>query len=453
MQRQAKSIVTLLSGLVLSGGVAMGGMVALTTVWSMAPAAAQESGSQHKTRKVVAMRAEVLKKVQEVNALINPQDEEGKPIPGFKPDYRRALAVLDSIKAMKDNNSADLTTMWNFYAYVYLSQDNYPKALQAYEQIIALPDADPRFVSSILYNMAQLYMATEQYRKAIGIMDKWFKENEAPAPDAYILYGQAYYMLDDYKRALQPIERGVALARERNQPPKEAWYQLLRHVYYETGNKAKSLEMVEFLVKTWPKKIYFLQLAQMYGEMNQELKQLAVFEAAYKNGYLNQSKEIENLAQLYLYHGAPYKAAKIMQEGMEKGTVQKTKETWDLLARGYLNAQEYKKAVGPLNQAAQLSNDGEMYYRLAQVYLQMDDYENAIKAASSALQRGRLRRPDDVYVVRAMAEYNLHRLSDARKSFQEAAKSANSRQLAENWIKYIDGEQKRLEALRQFLAN
>src|SRR5690606_24525550 len=126
MQRQAKSILTLVSGLALSGSLILGGMVGVSSVLLSSPAAAQEGGSQHKTRKVVAMRADVLKKIQEVNALINPEDEEGKPKgDGWKPNYRGALAILDGIRAMKDNNSADLTTMWNFYAYVYLSQDNY----------------------------------------------------------------------------------------------------------------------------------------------------------------------------------------------------------------------------------------------------------------------------------------------------------------------------------------
>ena len=453
MNFKLKRVALRLPLIALVGGIALGvageGFVPLLT----AKAYAQEEGQQRSTRRVVAMSNKVLTKIQEVNALINPNDEDGKPIPNFKPDYRKALQILDEIRGWKDLNSADLTQLWNFYAYVYMSQDDYPKALQAYEQIVRIPDADPRFVTSILYNMAQLYMATEQYKKAIETLDKWFKTAESPTPDAYVLYGQAYYMLDDFKRALPPIEKAVALAKERGVEPKETWYQLLRHIYYENGDKKKSLQMVELLLRNWPKKIYWLQLAQMHAELNNEIKQLAAMEAAYRNGYLNQSRELENLAQLYLYHGAPYKAAKVLQKGMEDKIVENKKENWELLSTGWLNAQEYKKAIGPLTRAAEMSGQGEIYLRLARVYNQLDDHENTVKAVQSALKAGGLRRPDDAYILKGLAEFELNRLADAKASFRQAAKSKNSEQMATSWIKFIENEEARREEMRKFLAN
>src|SRR5690606_32294439 len=144
MNFKLKRVALRLPLIALVGGIALGvageGFVPLLT----AKAYAQEEGQQRQTRRVVAMSNKVLTKIQEVNALINPNDEDGKPIPNFKPDYRKALQILDEIRGWKDLNSADLTQLWNFYAYVYMSQDDYPKALQAYEQIVRIPDADPR---------------------------------------------------------------------------------------------------------------------------------------------------------------------------------------------------------------------------------------------------------------------------------------------------------------------
>ncbi len=415
--------------------------------------AAQDEGSGRRTRKVVAMSNRVLTKIQEVNELINPQDDKGKKKEKFKPDYKKALAVLNEIRGWDKLNSADLTQLWNFYGYVYISMDDYPRAIQAYEQILRIPDADPRFQVSIMYNLAQLYMATEQYKKTISTMDKWFKEADAPTPQAYILYGQAYYLLDDYAHAKAPVEKAIDLAKERGDQPQESWYQLIRQIYYETGEKQKALDVLDILIRNWPKRIYWLQLASMYGEMNKEKLQISAMEAAYRNGYLNQSNELVNLAQLYLYHSTPYKAAKVMQKGMKDGIIEKKQDNWELLSRGWLNAQEYKKAVGPLRQAASMSDDGKLYLRLAQVYQQLDDSKNTIEAIKLALDKGGLRRPDDAYVLKGMAEYELNRLSDARKSFVEAAKSKNSEKMANNWIKYIDKEAKRREEMRKFLEN
>lgn len=441
--------------LILSLGVAIVAAPAVTSV-VLAPTAANaqdKEGSGRRTRKVVAMSNKVLKKIQEVNALINPEDEEGKKKENFKPDFRKALSILNEVRGWDDLNSADQTQLWNFYGYVYISMDDYPRAIQAYEQILRIPDADPRFQNSIMYNLAQLYMATEQYKKTISTLDRWFKVADAPTPQAYMLYGQAYYLLDDFRRARGPVEKAIELTKERGELPQESWYQLIRHIYYELGEKEKALDIVHILIRNWPKKIYWLQLSSMYGELERDKLQLAALEAAYRNGHLNQSKELENLAQLYLYHAVPYKAGKVMQEGMKAGIIEKDEDNWELLSRGWLNAQEYQKAVEPLRQAARRSEDGELYLRLARVYSQLDDAAKSVEALELALKKGGLRRPDDAYVLKGMAEYELDRLSDAKKSFQQAAKSKNSRQMAKNWIKYIDNEAKRREEIRKFLEN
>jgi len=399
------------------------------------------------------MSNKVLTKIQEVNELINPEDEEGKKKENFTPNYNGALKVLNEVRQWDDLNSADLTQLWNFYGYVYISMDDYPRAIQSYEQILKIEDADPRFQTSIMYNLAQLYMATEQYQKTVNMLDRWFKVSEGPSPQSYLLYGQAYYLMDNFRKARQPVEQAIDLAKERGEEIQESWYQLIRHIYYELGEKQKALDVVEILVTNWPKKTYWLQLSSMYGELNNENLQLSAMEAAYRNGYLTQTKELENLAQLYLYHGVPYKAAKVIQQGLKDGAVEKTEDNWELLSRGWINAQEYAKAVEPLRQAASMSEDGDLYMRLAQVYSQLENPAKTVEAVQLALQKGGLKRPDDAYVVKGMAEFDLDRLSDARKSFQQAAKSKDSRKMAQNWIKYIDNEAKRREEIRKFLEN
>lgn len=428
------------------GGLAIGPGVSIVN-------AQEGEGSERQTRRVVAMSSKVLDRLQDVQEAVSPEDEDGNPIEGFEPDYRRAISILNEIRAMDNLNSADRTQLWNFYAFVYVSMDDYPRAIEAYEQILRIEDADPRFQNSIRYNLAQLYMATEDYRKTISTLDDWFASvgSEGITAESRVLYGQAYYMLDDFRTARGPIEEAIEMREDADKEPKENWYQLIRHIYYELDEKEKALEVVEFLLRNWPKKVYWLQLSSMYGELEQEDLQVSALEAAYRNGYLTQSRELENLAQIYLYHGVPFKAAKVVEKGMNDGDIEKTEKNWDLLARSWLNAQEYEKAVDPLREAASRSDDGETYVRLARVYSQLDNNEKVIEAGRLALREGGIDRPDDVYVLIGMAQFDLDNLEDAKKSFQEAAKSSNSRQVAQNWIKYIDNEIARRESIRKFM--
>ena len=50
-------------------------------------------------------------------------------------------------------------------------------------------------------------------------------------------------------------------------------------------------------------------------------------------------------------------------------------------------AKEQEKAVPVMAQAAELSDDGELDAQLAQIYLNMEDWDNAISAAEKAIEK------------------------------------------------------------------
>ncbi len=434
--------------LAVVGGMLFSSPVAdILPVGSMSAHAQENDKPERKTRKVVAMREKILKKIQEVQALL--EDETVADSVKFP----QARKMLDDVRGEKDLNSAELSTMWNFYAYLYLSQDDYPKAIGAYEKMIAIEDAEPRMITNIMYNLAQLYMATEQYQKSISTMNNWLKRTESPTPEAYLIIGQAYYQLENYKQSLPAIERAVNMAIEAGKEPKENWYQLLRALYYELNQKVKAKDILEILTSRYNKKDYWLQLSQIYGELQREDDQLSAIEVAYRAGYLDRGAELENLAQLFLYRGVPYKAAKVMEKGMNSGAIEKDEKNYETLSRAWLNSMEYKKALDPLGKAAAKSEDGELYLRLARVYTQLNEPKNAVEAVSNAIRKGDLKRTDDAYILKGMAEFELERYDSARNSFQNAAKSKRSEKMANNWIKYINNEQKRIMEIRKFLNN
>ena len=108
----------------------------------------------------------------------------------------------------------------------------------------------------------------------------------------------------------------------------------------------------------WPKREYFIQLSAMYGQEGDEGRQLALFETAYEAGWLLRSSEIVNLSQLLLQADIPYKAAKILEKGLEDGIVESTESNWRVLAQAWQLAQEDEEAIPALSRAAGLADDG-----------------------------------------------------------------------------------------------
>ena len=96
-----------------------------------------------------------------------------------------------------------------------------------------------------------------------------------------------------------------------------------------------------------------------------------------------------------------------------------------------------------LEQAAQKSGEGEIYSRLAGVYLDLDQNEKAVAAARNAVRRGDLKRTGMTYMNLGSALVNLHCYDDAIKAFRQSAKYDDSKKYATRWIQYAEKEGER----------
>ena len=397
----------------------------------------ESSASQQKTRKTPAMREKVYSKLAEAQTC-----SEAKDMPC-------ARRLLDQVRAMSDLNSYERAQMWNFYAFIYFEQGNEAEAIRAYENVLKQPDLPIGLENATIFTLAQLYATTDRYQDSINMLNRWFETAENPQPSAYILLAQNYYQLEQYRQGIPPAEKAISLAREKGQEVRENWYMLLNVLYYQLENYRKVREILEILVTGWPKKDYLVQLAAIYGELDQEQRQLGAYEAAFEAGWLERGPEIVRLSQLLMQAEVPFKAAKILQKGLDDGVIDSTATNWRMLSQAWTLAQEDEKAIPALQRAARLSNDGILDIRLAQAYLNLDRYPQCIEAAREGLKKGNLRRTDNANIILGMCLYETDEYNAARRAFREAGRDSRSSKTANQWIKFIDTEVDRQQQLRE----
>jgi tetratricopeptide (TPR) repeat protein len=118
----------------------------------------------------------------------------------------------------------------------------------------------------------------------------------------------------------------------------------------------------------------------------------------------------------------------------------------ELLSQAWLLASEYERAIEPLEEAAELSESGELYLRLARLHMDAYRFAEAETAAGKALEKGGLRREGHAWLLRGMAAVELKRFSEARKRFSEAANYDETAKYAGQWLSYVDSEAQRAEA-------
>ena len=86
---------------------------------------------------------------------------------------------------------------------------------------------------------------------------------------------------------------------------------------------------------------------------------------------------------------------------------------------------------------------------MGSVYLDNDNFKQAIEANKKGLKRGSVKRPDNCQLVLGMAYFNVKNYSGASKAFKEAAKDKRSKKYADQWVKYMNNEIDRQKKLQE----
>jgi tetratricopeptide (TPR) repeat protein len=411
------------------------GMLAFGTAAAQSGEADAETDNT-KTKQAQAVSKEVYERIQKAQELV---DEK---------DYNGALRLLNGLYNPDKLTEYEQANVLNYIGFVYYNMDDIGNAIRTYERMLAIPTLEPQMAKQTTFTMAQLLTMEEQYGKALTTLDKWFTLETNPPPEPYILRAQILYNLNRFKEMIPSIETGMQVARQRDKPVKEDWWNLLNFAYFQQENYRKVRDIQKTLLQNWPKARYWKSLAGAYTELGEDEKLIYAYDAAHTQGMLIKDTEFVTMAQLYLQAEVPYKAATLLQEKMDAGVVAKTEKHYRLLSQAWTLAREDEKAIPALKAAAALATDGELDQRLANAYLNIGEYGDCVTSANTALRKGGLKNPDNAQISLGMCLYNLRRYADAKKAFRNAGKVPRAQRTANQWIRVIDAEIERNRQIR-----
>lgn len=363
--------------------------------------------------------------------------------------HDEALAVLDVLKNKGKVSGYGKSQMWNFYAFIYASKEDYLNAINAYKEVIAIEETPDALALQAKYTIGQLYFHLEKYDLCIQYINEWLKDVNKATPTGHIMLAQAYYQLEKYDLALINVDKAVELEVAAGRKVKENWLRLKSALYYDKGDYQNTAKTYELLVKLYPKTNYLKQLAGMYGELGKDMRRLTVFDSIYLNGEMEKGGDILNLAYMYLGQDVPYKAAKIIEKGMNDGKIKKTQKNIETLGNAWAQANQHDKAIPVLEEAAKLAKDGKLYARLSGVYFDAGDYAKSAEAASKAADKGGLKQAGNNYLLMGMSYSNLKQHHKALQAFRKAKETKSILRDARAWEKHTIREIKLIEDLEK----
>jgi tetratricopeptide (TPR) repeat protein len=363
---------------------------------------------------------------QKINAAYTAIDEA---------DYETAKAKLQEVIDHTRSTNYERAIAYAGLSNIAYEEDNLTQAIEYDIKAIELDVLDNKSHFNTMFQLAQLYLMEERYEEALAAVDKWFAASGAQTDAAWSLRGNALYRMDRFADAAEAMQKAIALSPE----PNDNYNQLLIASYYEGEQFDKAAQAAEAaLAKDPSDKDTLMQLASIYTELEQDSKALGLLEGAYQKGMLTQERELRQLYQMYNYLEKPQQAAAVINDGLAKGVLKPSLETWKGLADSYALTENWDGAIDAYAKAGPFAQDGEMDFLRGQLLIQeRDKFAEGKAAIQAALAKGKLKREGEAYILLGNAEYELGNEKAAIAAYQKARTFPSAKTMADAMLKNL----------------
>ena len=285
-------------------------------------------------------------------------------------------------------------------------------------------------------NLAVLLFEAGQYAEAAPLFEKAHGLQEKPEPELLYQAGSAWYLAGDYNASARVLDRLAATA----SPLEMEWIQLAVHAFLAAGNLDRAETMVLALLRDAPGDAARWELlAKIHLDRERFDKAAAALEMAYdlKSPTV---RELEQLADLYVYVNAPLRAVSVL----ERAHGAAPDGEWAVrLAELYADSGRVDQAVGILERAS-VSTDALL--AKGKILFRARDFRAAARALDACLERS----PGnaEAHLYRGLCAWENQDWELARREFLRVAGNKECEARASAALDALgDLEQARLDAL------
>ena len=359
-------------------------------------------------------------------------------------EYEEGLARLDRLMERRGSGMKpfDRASVLQVRGSAHVNVDDMQGALDDFVTALELDALPFEQQNRLRYTVAQLYFVNEEFEKAIRFFEEWMAGDVEVTHTTYFMLAASHFNLDNYAEAVEPIRTAIEMVPE----PEKRYYDLLNILYSNLERKEERTQLLARMVELWPEELgYWRQLSALYLELGDRFRSFATLETAYVNGLIDDEEGIILLAQYYSTFDNPHRGAELIEKEMEAGNVERDVENLELLSQLWSQAREHTRAIPVLREAAELSDVGQLSYRLGQSLLANEQNAEAEAALEAALDKGGLEdsRTADAWMLLGNARFNqaepgdTAQREDADRAFAQAQRFSSTRRQASDWRQYI----------------
>lgn len=352
---------------------------------------------------------------------------------GKSGNFAEAIRLLKEAKAKAPLSPQEEQGINELMIWAASSAKDHRLVIQTVDERIATGRVTGADLQRKLRLKATTHYSLREYREAAAALEKLGTLNT----DDLILLGNSQMALRSYGPAAVTLEKAVAAA-ERSKKPAAVTSKLLlalHKAYQETGNDAKRMQTLHRLIVTAPSKDSFKWVASAYEV--QSNRDPVVMINIYRLGAarnLLSAEHYAKYAETALDLSSPGEAVAMLEKGMANGAIKKDDRNNRLLADAKTQVERVKATLPQQEKEAKAIATGEPEARVATAYFTLRNFPKASEAAKRGVDKGKLRRPEDVHMLLGISLVETKKSTEARNAFKAAgAANAKIRGVADLW--------------------
>ncbi len=359
--------------------------------------------------------------------------------------YAEAKSGLTAMLAKLNERDAYVQgIIYQLLGHIDSLQGNYAGSAANFKKAIEF-DALPNTTHfGMMLQRAQLLMLSDDHRGGLKALDEYFAVVDEIPDTAFAIKANAHAQLEEFREGKDAIKQAIQLADK----PKEPWYQLLLAFHSELSEYREMAEVLKTLITLAPnKQTYWMQLSSVYFTLKEDEKSLAILELANRKNLLKKESDYLQLFKMYSYNDIPYKAAQALQAALDNNKVESNFKHWKQVGAVWYEARELENALKAYGKASEFATDGDMDLTRAYLYLDLEQWSEAVSSITSALQKGGLdaNKTGNAWLMLGMSQASLKNYKKARTAFNNAVKYEKARGNAQQWLSHLTTLEKKAE--------
>lgn len=280
--------------------------------------------------------------------------------------FNEARQTLEAALNQAAEGSLEQALLEQRLGYLALAQDRRREAVEWIEKGLAHGRLEPAVARQDRINLARIAASSERFERAAGLLAREHQAQPLEDEDRRLLV-QVYSRLERFEQAIPLAEQEVRL----NPEADSVWYQMLVGMNYRLQRYRQAEQWQRVLLKRDPRNAQnWRQLAGIQSLDRRQAAAAGTLRLARDAGVQLSDADLDNLVALQVSAGAPWQAARLLEELLAQRVLEATTQRSERLAQLWQLARDHQRAQASWSQLASQSGNTGHWMRVAGLQLE-----------------------------------------------------------------------------------